>query len=94
MSIREAISHGAGQWRRPQGFRGLAAPAGDTSVEKRTLAFNWTIDQVTFLVLICFSSASLYTQLGEIQKTAEPGQSGGRLFDRLRNSLKNFKFST
>jgi YfdX protein len=36
----------------------------------------------------------LYTQLDEIQKKGEPGQSGRRLFDRLRNSLKNFKFST
>jgi len=24
---------------------GLRAPAGETSVEKRTLAFNWTMDQ-------------------------------------------------
>jgi hypothetical protein len=36
----------------------------------------------------------LYAQLDEIQKKAEAGQSGGRPFDRLRNSLKNFKFST
>jgi hypothetical protein len=36
----------------------------------------------------------LYAQLDEIQKKAEAGQSGGHPFDRLRNSLKNFKFST
>jgi hypothetical protein len=36
----------------------------------------------------------LYAQLDEIQKKADSGQSGKNLFDRLRNSLKNFKFST
>jgi hypothetical protein len=36
----------------------------------------------------------LYTQLDEIQKKGEPCQSGGRPFDRLRNSLKNFEFLT
>jgi hypothetical protein len=36
----------------------------------------------------------LYAQLDEIQKKADSGQSGKNLFDRFRNSVKNFKFST
>lgn len=36
----------------------------------------------------------LYAQLDEIQKKADSGQSPKNLFDRIRNSLKNFKFST
>lgn len=36
----------------------------------------------------------LYAQLDDIQKKADSGQSGKNLFDRIRNSLKNFKFST
>lgn len=36
----------------------------------------------------------LYAQLDEIQKKADGGQSGKNLFDKFRNSLKNFKFST
>jgi hypothetical protein len=36
----------------------------------------------------------LYAELDEIQKKADSGQSGKNLFDRFRNSLKNFKFLT
>ena len=36
----------------------------------------------------------LYAQLDEIQKKADSGQSGKNLFDRIRNSVRNFKFST
>lgn len=36
----------------------------------------------------------LYAQLDEIQKKADSGQSAKNLFDSIRNSLKNFKFST
>jgi hypothetical protein len=34
----------------------------------------------------------LYAQLDDIQKKTKGGQSGKSLFDRLQNSLKNFKF--
>jgi hypothetical protein len=33
----------------------------------------------------------LYAQLDEIQKKAEAGQSGGRLFDRLRKLFEEFQ---
>lgn len=35
----------------------------------------------------------LYSELDEVQRKAASGQSGGNLFDRLRQSIRNFKFS-
>jgi hypothetical protein len=43
----------------PPRIQRFGAPSGETSVEKRTLAFNWTMDQGGF-----------YTQFDEIQKKA------------------------
>ena len=36
----------------------------------------------------------LYAQLDDVQKNAEGGQSGKRLFEKFEQSLKRFKFSS
>ena len=39
------------------------------------------------------SYRTLYTQMDEIEKKTENGQSGKGIFEKLRNSLKSFKFA-
>ncbi len=39
------------------------------------------------------SYRALYTQMDEIEKKTENGQSGKGIFDKLRNSLRSFKFA-
>jgi hypothetical protein len=39
------------------------------------------------------SYRALYTQMDEIEKKTENGQSGKGIFEKLRNSLKSFKFA-
>ncbi len=39
------------------------------------------------------SYKALYTQMDEIEKKTEHGQSGKGIFEKLRNSLKSFKFA-